>query len=978
MDTLLIFCVIVVLVVRWFWLRDRLREMDERWSKLHERVWEFGLRLERLEREQRSQSPEPAPAAAEPRVEEKVKPVAQPAPPVVPTTPTPVPVAAPPVPKPAPVPVAARPAPMPVRAPLVPFMPPPAGPPREPAPARPRDWEAILGGNLLNKAGVLLLVIGIALALGYSFTQIGPAGRVAVSLVASFAILAAGAWFEPRERYRVFARGLLGGGWAGVYTTVYAMHAIQEARVIDNPVLGTALLIAVAAGMIVHSLRYRSETVTGLAYFIAFVTLAITQVNSMAVGAMIPLAASLLYLAHRFRWRRMALFGLIATYATCVLRGDTGAPLWQAQTVFAIFGLLFEIFDILHPESWLLPLNAVGFLGLSLLKWNSAAPHDVWMLLSGAAAAYLASAILRARSGRWHAAATLSAALAAAAIFQKFDHQWVASALAVEAELVYLCGLRLRKPYLRWLGAALFTVELGRLLLLDINAIPASAWVPVASVDVVLFYANRALCATDVWFGYAAAFVGAVIIGKQADERDRGLVWMLAGAAAFLLGWWRRLLDFRIQGYALAILGAIGIAIVAPQPVLPLGVAAVLSYAAIFAVPRLPEDEGQLLHVTAASAAVVAVGTLLWRVVPGDYLGVTWMAAALVLMELRLPQAQALAAAGAARVFYFNAVAARNYGPWIPRAIPAAAAALSYAFGWRTRRTFHVASYAGSAFLAIALWTLLPAVLVGPAWAVLAIVLMEFDHPALAIQAHLLAAAAFGRMFYTNLNELYRLPSVAGVTAALYYLWRRSGWRMYSYAASVLAVMLLYNEIGWHATAIGWAPFAIALLYAGRLWNLQDLRFQGYALAAYSALYCLGMNIMTGDQRIPAAIVVIACLFAGQLLSDRGDPARMMFALFGTILTTILLFYESSGSMLTVAWGIEGVAALSAGFALRDRLLRMPGLALLLGCILKLFLWDLRHLETVARIFSFIVLGLILVGVSWIYSRFREQVARLL
>jgi len=52
--------------------------------------------------------------------------------------------------------------------------------------------------------------------------------------------------------------------------------------------------------MIVHSLRYRSQTVTGLAYFIAFVTLAITQVTPLSVLALVPLAASLLYVAHRF------------------------------------------------------------------------------------------------------------------------------------------------------------------------------------------------------------------------------------------------------------------------------------------------------------------------------------------------------------------------------------------------------------------------------------------------------------------------------------------------------------------------------------------------------------------------------------------------------------------------------------------------------------------------------------------------------
>jgi uncharacterized membrane protein len=45
---------------------------------------------------------------------------------------------------------------------------------------------------------------------------------------------------------------------------------------------------------------------------------------------------------------------------------------------------------------------------------------------------------------------------------------------------------------------------------------------------------------------------------------------------------------------------------------------------------------------------------------------------------------------------------------------------------------------------------------------------------------------------------------------------------------------------------------------------------------------------------------------------------------------------------------------------------------------IKLFIYDLSYLDTLPRIFSFIVLGLILVGVSWIYTRFREHVQRFL
>ncbi|MES1256970.1 MAG: DUF2339 domain-containing protein [Acidobacteriota bacterium] len=45
---------------------------------------------------------------------------------------------------------------------------------------------------------------------------------------------------------------------------------------------------------------------------------------------------------------------------------------------------------------------------------------------------------------------------------------------------------------------------------------------------------------------------------------------------------------------------------------------------------------------------------------------------------------------------------------------------------------------------------------------------------------------------------------------------------------------------------------------------------------------------------------------------------------------------------------------------------------------MKLFVYDLRNLETLYRILSFVALGLILLAVSWIYTRFREHIRRLL
>jgi uncharacterized membrane protein len=565
------------------------------------------------------------------------------------------------------------------------------------------EWEALLGGNWLNKAGVFILVVGIALALGYSFTRLGPWGRVGLSLAASLTLLAAGTLFEPREPYHMFARGLLGGGWAALYVTVYAMHAVDAARVIPSPIAGGILLLGVAVGMIVHSLRYRSQTVTGVAYFVGFATLAITQAGTLPLLALAPLAISLLYVAHRFSWERLALLGLLATYSVCLLRAGSMGPLFQAQALLAVYWLLFEVFDILHPEAWLLPLNAAGFLGLSISKWRSAEPQNLWLLLAVIAAAYLAGAVARARTGKWIGSLTVSAGLAAAAVFEKLDHQWVAAALVVEAELVYLAGLRLRAQHVRWLADALFALAAVRLLWSDVAFLPVSAWAPMATTDAVIFYINRALCRQDVFFGYAASILLAIVAGNVAAAPYRAVVWLLMGVIVFAFGWSRRLSDFRLQGYLLCALGLIAIA----------------------------------------------------------------------------------------------------FGP----------------------------------------------------------------------------------------SDLSLSVAVA-----------------VNYAVSIYA-----------------------------LWSTPD-RF--------------------GDEE-------------RRIL-------RWSSSCAATICAAALVSRQVSGSMLTVSWGILGLALLGSGFPLRDRILRISGLVLLLACILKLFAWDLRHLETVPRIFSFIALGLILVGVSWVYTRFRERVSKYL
>jgi hypothetical protein len=189
-----------------------------------------------------------------------------------------------------------------------------------------------------------------------------------------------------------------------------------------------------------------------------------------------------------------------------------------------------------------------------------------------------------------------------------------------------------------------------------------------------------------------------------------------------------------------------------------------------------------------------------------------------------------------------------------------------------------------------------------------------------------------------------------------------------------------------------WTVAALIFQVLGTRRKLMDLRVLGHWIALFTLF--TGFNMVQSSSEADtaklAALGTIAAFYALQFLTSTHeaiDPtsftridrhARVLFSTYGTALLTAFLWAQVSGRVLTMALGLEGLSLLAIGFPLRDRALRLPGLALLLGCACKLFLYDLRNLESVYRTLSFIALGAILVGVSWIYTRFRGRLRRYL
>ena len=66
--------------------------------------------------------------------------------------------------------------------------------------------------------------------------------------------------------------------------------------------------------------------------------------------ALVPLAASLVYLAHRFRWSTVSLVGMPATYGIYLIHAarSSGGSLATGQSVLFVYWLVFELFDVLY------------------------------------------------------------------------------------------------------------------------------------------------------------------------------------------------------------------------------------------------------------------------------------------------------------------------------------------------------------------------------------------------------------------------------------------------------------------------------------------------------------------------------------------------------------------------------------------------------------------------------------------------------
>lgn len=199
-----------------------------------------------------------------------------------------------------------------------------------------------------------------------------------------------------------------------------------------------------------------------------------------------------------------------------------------------------------------------------------------------------------------------------------------------------------------------------------------------------------------------------------------------------------------------------------------------------------------------------------------------------------------------------------------------------------------------------------------------------------------------------------------------------------------------------------WITFVFAVEGAILVWSgfktlSNFLRQFGYVLLAIAAIRVLLFPPPAGtflfNQRFAGYLLLIACfgvaLWAAKGNPDEaGDQERVELGIFSVAINVFALvalsleFWDFFGKTsigtdaelsrnlsLSILWAIYATGLILLGVQQKSPLLRWQALLLFGVVVAKVFFVDLSTLDRAYKIFSFLVLGSLLLGVSFLYTR---------
>ena len=218
-----------------------------------------------------------------------------------------------------------------------------------------------------------------------------------------------------------------------------------------------------------------------------------------------------------------------------------------------------------------------------------------------------------------------------------------------------------------------------------------------------------------------------------------------------------------------------------------------------------------------------------------------------------------------------------------------------------------------------------------------------------------------GNIFYASagLTEV-ALQVCAGLamTIGLEHIRQRTGSVVHNIGALVLAALTLAGIV--FGLGLAQNPLLHVIPVGGPFVNLILL---GYGLPAIlTAALALQVRGVRPPHYSAAAAVVAVVLALAYLTLE----VRTLF--HGEILTRGPTT-GAEGYTYSAVWLAFGVILLAAGMALKSQAVRLASAAVVSLTVCKVFLLDMQGLTGIWQALSFIGLGVVLLGIGWLYQR---------
>jgi uncharacterized membrane protein len=216
-------------------------------------------------------------------------------------------------------------------------------------------------------------------------------------------------------------------------------------------------------------------------------------------------------------------------------------------------------------------------------------------------------------------------------------------------------------------------------------------------------------------------------------------------------------------------------------------------------------------------------------------------------------------------------------------------------------------------------------------------------------------------------------------------------------------ISLIYWCAGW-AVLVAWvfdyvpgpwrcftlASVAAALLLVAVWRRSQMAEITGLVLAALGYVaFASNYNVAPSIAELIGIILPPATLRLASLLMRREESGRQSATpdwVSGTFSVLVVgsvwlwatrwVHWREFHGTLTVIWSVVALLVLAAGFALRERIYRLGGLAILALALGRIFAVDVWQLETIYRILSFLTLGVVLLALGYLYNRFSDRIRK--